>query len=129
MDTVADMISQLKNTARSGKSQVAVSFSTFRRRIAEALMRAGYIASVEEGTRRGKPVLEIELAYGSDGQPKLNEIRRISKLSRRMYKSVRDIRPVRQGYGDVIVSTPKGVLTGKEARRERAGGEILFEIW
>ena len=64
-----------------------------------------------------------------DEEPKITNLRRLSKPSRRIYVSVKDIRPVKNGYGRLILSTPKGILTGEQARKEHVGGEILFEIW
>ena len=64
-----------------------------------------------------------------DGKPKIEQARRISKLSRRVYEKSANLRPVRRGYGIAIISTPKGILTDAEARKARVGGEVLFKIW
>ena len=71
----------------------------------------------------------MHLAYDGDGRHKIREVKRISKPSRRVYMGVRDIRKVKNGLGKMILSTPKGILTGEEARKEHVGGEALFLIW
>ncbi len=94
--------------------------------IAEALKREGYLADVEAPKKIGP--LVVTLAYRG-ASPAINGVKRISKPSRRLYMGVRDIHPVKRGHGLVLLSTPKGILTGKDAQAQRVGGEILFEIW
>ena len=81
--------------------------------------------------RKGKKInkfLEIRLIY-ENGRPKIAGVERVSRLSRRMYYGVRDIRPVVSGYGSLVLTTTKGILNDAEARKERVGGEALFKIW
>lgn len=94
--------------------------------IAEILAREGYVAMVEK-PKKGGP-LSIALAY-KDGKSVIQGVKRISKPSRRMYMGVRDVRPVKRGHGLLLLSTPAGVMTGKEAQIKHVGGEVLFEIW
>jgi len=128
MDPVANMLSQIKNAGAAGKTTIAVPYSKFRHAIAEALLREGYLVNVERKGRKTGKVLELEIAY-ENNRPKIKEAKRVSKLSRRTYAGARDLRPVRQGYGNTILSTPKGVLTLAEAKKEGVGGEVLFSIW
>ena len=72
--------------------------------------------------------LEVELVY-TDGQPKIQNARRVSKLSRRVYEKSTNLKSVRRGYGLSIISTPKGILTDAEARKAHVGGEVLFQVW
>ncbi len=127
-DSVSDLIIQLKNASLAKKDIVTVPYSAYKASIADVLVKEGYIKSA---TKKGKKVqksLEMELIY-TDGKPRINDVERISKVSKRMYYGFSEIRPVRQGYGRLILSTPKGILTGIEARKEKVGGEPLFRIW
>jgi small subunit ribosomal protein S8 len=94
--------------------------------IADVLKREGYLSAVEAPKKVGP--LTVTLAYRGNN-PAITGVKRVSKPSRRLYMGVRDIRPIKRGFGLVLLSTPKGVLTGKEAQEQRVGGEILFEIW
>jgi small subunit ribosomal protein S8 len=93
--------------------------------LANLLEKEGYVQSVSK--KKGGPIV-ITLAY-KNGRPAIQGAKRISKPSRRMYMGVREVKPVKRGHGLLVLSTPAGVLTGKEAREKRVGGEVLFEIW
>ncbi len=128
-DPVADLIVRLQNAGAIGKANVSVPFSAFKMAIAEKLKDAGYIVALEKKGKKVKKTLDITLKYDEAGKPVIHGARRISKPGRRMYKSVNEIMPVRYGTGALLLSTPKGIKTGKEARKEKVGGEALFEIW
>lgn len=129
MDHIANMLTIIRNGGEAGKASVMVPFSNLKQAIANKLFDEGYIDSYARKKRnKGSDVLEITIRY-VNGKPRINDARRISRLSRRMYAGVKDIRPVKQGYGTTILSTPKGILTDQEAVKENVGGEILFEIW
>ncbi|MSU44943.1 30S ribosomal protein S8, partial [Candidatus Nomurabacteria bacterium] len=96
--------------------------------IAECLKKEGYISNISKKVKNDQPVIEIELIY-VDEQPKIKEVERISKQSRRVYFGVKDIHTVRNGSGLLVLSTPKGILSGKDARKEQVGGEALFRIF
>jgi small subunit ribosomal protein S8 len=104
-------------------------FSNLKAAVAEKLQQAGYVASIDKKGKKVKKTLEVTLKYGADGKPVIQGVKRISKPGRRLYRSVLEIRPVRYGHGALILSTPKGIKTDKEARKEKVGGEALFEIW
>ena len=78
--------------------------------------------------KKGFPTLELGIVY-VDGSPKVTGVERVSKSSRRVYKGVKEIKPTRNGYGMTVYTTPKGILTDKQARKEMVGGEVLFKIW
>jgi small subunit ribosomal protein S8 len=101
-------------------------FSRMKEAIAEILEKEGYVKSVD--AKKGTHSLSVALLY-KGGRPAITGAKRISKPSRRMYMSVHDIKPVKRGYGLLVLSTPAGILTGKDAREKRVGGEALFEIW
>ena len=125
-DPISDFIVRLQNASRAGRSSVTLPTSKMKAAIAAVLEREGYLSDVEVSPR--EPKLTVSLAY-KNGRPAISGVKRISKPSRRLYMGVRDIHPVKRGHGLVLLSTPKGILTGKEAGEARVGGEILFEIW
>lgn len=127
-DKIADMLIRIKNAGAAGHDTTQVPYSDLKYSIARALLKAGYVTSVDKKGKKTKKVLEIGIAY-KDGVPKMREAHRVSKLSCRVYYGYRDIRPVRNGYGCLILSTPKGILTGEMARKEHVGGEPLFRVW
>ena len=128
-DPIADFITQIKNASAVGQVRVAVPYSEFKLRVAELLKQEGYLAQVEPKGKKAHRTLEVELAYEADGSRKVHEVKRLSKPSRRIYASAKDLRPVRSGHGIVVLSTPEGVLSGSVARKKQLGGELLFEIW
>ncbi len=128
MDPIGDMINRIQNAGSARKESITISYSKLKFSVASLLLKEGYIASVTKKGKKERKYLEIGIAYEA-GAPKIRYASRISKLSRRMYTGFRDIKPIRQGRGDLILSTPKGVLTGKEARKFKTGGEVLFKIW
>lgn len=128
MDRIGDMLIQLKNAGTAHKANVVLPFSKMKLAIAKLLEREGYVAKVSE-TKVGKvPSIQIELAY-KGREHKVHDVARVSKLSRRMYSGVKDLRSFKYGHGLTVLSTPKGILTDKEARKEMVGGEVLFTIW
>jgi small subunit ribosomal protein S8 len=129
MDQIANMINMIKNASVNGHEFVVVSFSKIKLAIAECLVKEGYLKSVNKKNRKGFPVLELELSYQEEGIPRITGVGRISKSSRRVYYGVKDIKKTISNYGMVVLSTPKGILTNKQASKEMVGGEALFKIW
>ena len=125
-DPISDFIIRLQNASKAGKSSVSLPASKMKLAVAEVLAREGYLAEVEK-PKKAAPMV-VTLAY-KNGKPVISGVKRISKPSRRLYMGVREVRPVKRGFGLLLLSTPKGILTGKEAQAARVGGEILFEIW
>ena len=128
MDPIANMIIQLKNAGEAGIDKVTLPHSKFKADILAVLKKEGFIKNFEERTEKERPVLFVEL-FLENRIPKIRGLKRISKSSKRIYKRVSDIRPVKNGYGSLILSTSKGVMSGKDAKREKLGGEALFSIW
>lgn len=127
MDPVSNFLNTLKLAGRTGKKTFEFPGSRFIAEIAAALEKYGYVGSAARKGKRGR-LIEVELAY--DGAtPKIRGLKRVSRLSKRVYLKAKDLYPVRSGFGAWILSTPKGVLSDKEARALRVGGEVLFEIW
>lgn len=128
MDQIANMINMVKNANRVEREFVTVPYSKLKHTIADALVAEGYLKSASKKMKKGFPTLDLELVY-VDGTPKVTGVERVSKSSCRVYKGVKDIRSVRHGFGSMFLSTPKGILTDKQARKEMVGGEVLFKIW
>ncbi|MCR4334602.1 MAG: 30S ribosomal protein S8 [Patescibacteria group bacterium] len=129
IDPISDLIIQIKNANDARKASIVIPHSKFREGVAKLLEKAGYVKSV---TIKGKKItksLEIELFYNEDKTPRINGVERVSKLSRRIYAKAKNIRTFYNGFGNIILSTPKGILTDKDAKREKVGGEVLFKIW
>lgn len=126
MDSISDFLNKLKLASRTGKASIQFPASALINAISEALQKRGYIA--EMGHKGKRRELEVILAYEA-GKPKVSNVRRVSRLSRRVYRGWRELRPVRNGFGMAVLSTPKGVLSDAEAKKEKVGGEVLFEVW
>ena len=127
-DPISDFIIRLKNAGNVGHSKVILPYSNFKHAVASVLLKGGYITAYAKKKKKDFPVLEVELAYVG-GAPRIKGVKRLSKPGKRLYMRAVDIRPVRHGYGTLILSTPKGILTGDDARKEKVGGEALFTIW
>jgi len=127
MDKIGDMLVNIKNGGNAGKKTVYIPYSGYKMNIARALFQEGYIKSYSQKDTKKGDILEVDLLY-KDEKPRITQVKRISKPSRRLYTNVKDIASVKQGHGSVFLSTPKGILTGKQAKKELVGGEILFEI-
>ncbi len=127
-DPIADMLTRIRNAVRAGHTLCAIPFSRLKWEIAKKLEQEGYISDIIRRGRGSRKRIECKIAY-KEGKPVLTDIKRKSRPGRRMYLGVRDVRPVRQGHGTMLLSTPQGVLTGKEARKGRSGGEALLEVW
>jgi small subunit ribosomal protein S8 len=128
MDPISNMIIMLKNAGLAGKESVVLPYSKMKNAVAECLKKEGYVNKISKKVRLNHPVLEIELSY-VDKKPRISDVQRISKQSRRVYFGIKEIHPVRNGGGLLVLSTPKGILSGKEARKENVGGEALFQIF
>lgn len=123
-----NLLIQLKNAQAVKKESIKVSYSKIKEKVLEILKDNNYIESFEKKGRAAKKILEARLKYnGNEGA--INGIKLVSKPSRRLYVGYKDIKPVKRGYGLLVLSTPKGILTGQEARKMKVGGEAMFKIW
>ncbi len=122
------MIIMIKNASLAGKPSVVLPHSKLKNAILDCLKKEGYVKDIAKKVKKGHPVLEVELVY-TEKTPKITEAERISKQSRRVYFAVKDIHTVRNGAGLLILSTPKGIMSGRDARKEQVGGEALFRLW
>ena len=128
-DPISNFLISIKNASRAGKSVAVVPFSNLKHEIAGLLQKEGYLKGVQVKGKKATRRIEVEIAYFDDKRPRVEDIARLSKPSRRVYGGASDLKPVKQGKGMLVVSTPKGVLRGEEARKANVGGELLFMIW
>jgi small subunit ribosomal protein S8 len=130
------MLTRIRNGAGARKASVDVPWSRHKEAIARVLVDEGYLAEaslvqekIADGQRQPFPVLRIGLRYDQGRRPVISGIRRVSRPSLRVYVGHGDVPAVRRGLGVSILSTPKGILPDREARRQRVGGEIICQVW
>ena len=128
IDPIGDLITRIRNGQMRRTSKIKAPNSRLRVRLLDVLQAEGYIRGYAEVETKGHRELEIELKY-HDGEPVIRELKRISTPGRRVYSSVSELKPHRQGLGVSIVSTPKGVMTDTHAREANVGGEVLFTVF
>ena len=127
-DQVADLITRIRNAVMVGKNEILVPTSKLKAGVAEVLVKNGYIASSE--VMPGEPRGMLRVVINEPGKvARINEISKVSKPGRRVYAGADELPVVKSGRGMVIVSTSKGLMTGREARKNRLGGEILVRVW
>ncbi len=128
-DPLSNMFTSIRNAQAVGLESTVIPYSKFKMEVAKVLLKKNFIKEVTRRGKKNKKFIEIVLSYGEKDEPRIVDIKRISKPSRRVYIPANEIKPVRQGYGAMIISTPKGILTDNEAKRENVGGEVLCKIW
>jgi small subunit ribosomal protein S8 len=130
MDVISNFLIAIKNAGNAGKEFTELPYSAFKHSIAKALLDTGYITSFEKKNRdnTGHRII-IGIKYTSDNSPRITQIKRVSKSSRRLYAGVKGLYEVKHGRGHLFVSTPKGIFTAAQAKAQQVGGELLFEIW
>ena len=130
-DPIADLLTRVRNAITAEQPTVDIPASRLKEEICAVLKREGFIRDYALTAGRGTPrcQLRVTLKYMPDRSCVIQGLRRVSKPSLRVYRQSKELRPVRSGMGISIMSTPKGVMTGKEARAAKVGGEVLCEIW
>jgi small subunit ribosomal protein S8 len=129
-DPIADMLTRIRNAVRARHPRVDLPASKLKVEIARILKEEGYVSGykvVEDG--KVKKMLRVMLRYTPDRRSVITDLRRVSRPGSRRYVGKTAVRPVVGGMGIAILSTPRGVMTGQTARRERVGGELLCEVW
>ena len=128
-DPIADLLTRIRNASQAKHATVDIPASNMKKAIAQILVDEGYVKSytVKEDDKQG--VITITLKYTDNMQPVITGLRRISKPGLRIYTSCEDMPKVMKGIGTAIISTPKGVMTDKQARKENVGGEVLAFVW
>jgi len=128
-DPIADMLTRIRNALMRGHRTVNIPASKIKEGILAALKREGYIEDYRRIEARPADILRVYLKWGPNGERVIQEIKRVSKPGRRIYRKVEEIRPVLRGIGIAVYSTPQGILTDRECRRRRVGGELLCTVW
>lgn len=123
-----NLLAKIKNASRVKKEGFITSFSEFDFEVAKILVACHFLKDVQKKTIGSKKFLEVKINY-KNNSPVMNDFKIISRPSRHLYVKNADVKSVRQGYGVGVFSTNEGVLTNKEARKKKVGGEYLFEVW
>ena len=122
------VLNQIKNAQAVKKENVKVPYSKMDMEILDILSKKGFVDSVSKKGRLPQRVIDIKLKYEND-RPGMTDYRLISKPSRALYMCYQDIKPVKNGFGIGVITTPKGIMTTGNAKKEKVGGKVLFEIW
>ena len=128
-DPVADFLTRIRNSIRARHQKLDVPASKLKAEIARILKEEGYIANFKPTEENGQKVIRVYLKYGPNNEAVIRDLKRVSRPGCRVYLGRDEIRRVQGGLGISIMTTPKGVMTGRQARREGVGGEILCEVW
>jgi small subunit ribosomal protein S8 len=131
-DPIADMLTRIRNAALARHDRVSLPASRLKRTIADVLKAEGYVADVAVETADDSAVtdtLTLTLKYGRDRAPAIEGIRRVSRPGRRIYVRAQEIPSVRSGLGIAVLSTSRGIMSDRQARKAGVGGELLCEIW
>lgn len=128
-DPITDLLNRLRNGMQAGHDRVDVPASRVKENVVKVLAEEGYVASYRRVEEKGRPVLRIGLKYDSEGEPIVNGLERVSRPGRRVYAAAKEIPEVLGGLGVSILSTSRGIVTGRQAREQKLGGEILCNVW
>jgi small subunit ribosomal protein S8 len=128
-DPVADFLTRIRNSIRARHQKLDVPASKLKAEIARILKEEGYIANYKLAEEEGQKLLRVYLKYGPNNEAVIRDLKRVSRPGCRVYIGKDEIKRVQGGLGISIMTTPKGVMTGRQARREGVGGEILCEVW
>jgi small subunit ribosomal protein S8 len=127
-DPISDMLTRIRNALASNKSELVMPYSKFKHSLANVLLAEGFISGVNELPGRVKS-LQLNLKYDNTGSPVITGIKRVSTPGQRIYLPVTRIPRTNGGFGVTVVSTSKGLLTDKQARKDRLGGEVVCQVW
>lgn len=128
-DPIADFLTRIRNSIRARHQKLDIPASNLKAEMARILKEEGYIANYKVTEEEGKKVLRVYLKYGMDNEAAIKDLKRVSRPGCRVYLGKDDIRRVQGGLGISIMTTPKGVMTGRQARKENVGGEVLAHVW
>ncbi len=128
-DPIADYLTRLRNGIQAGHDAVVVPASRMKAQLSGILKQEGYIHSFKEVEHEGRQYLVVNLKYVKDKENVIHGLRRVSRPGLRIYAGVKEIPEVHGGLGIAILSTPRGLLTGKDAKKQNVGGEILAQVW
>jgi len=128
-DPIAELLTRIRNAMRARFNELTLPHSRLREAVCRVLLAEGFLGGIEVGGEAPKKLMMLKLRYSAAREPVIRGIERISRPSRRRYAGFDEVGRVRGAMGVQIVSTPLGVMTGREARRKKVGGEILCRVW
>jgi small subunit ribosomal protein S8 len=128
-DPIADYLTRLRNGIMAGHDAVVIPASKIKERLSAILKQEGYIHGYKSVEHEGRNYLIVNLKFVKNGEPVIHGLKRISSPGLRVYAGVKEIPEVHGGLGIAILTTPKGLLTGKDARKQNLGGEVLAHVW
>ncbi len=128
-DPVADLLTRIRNASTAKHPNVDIPASNMKKAICKILVDEGYVRSMQVIEDKKQGVIRVTLKYGENGSPVIAGLRRVSKPGLRIYSSCEDMPKVMRGLGTAIISTSKGIMTDKAARKENVGGEVLAFVW
>ena len=128
-DPVADFLTRIRNAIRARHQKLDVPASKLKAEIARILKEEGYIANYKTSDEEGRTILRVYLKYGVNNEAAIQNLERVSRPGCRVYVGRDEIRRVQGGLGISIITTPKGLMTGRQARKEGVGGELLCNVW
>lgn len=128
-DPIGDMLTRIRNAGTARHAQTRCPSSRQKLAVAKVLQQAGFIGGVKVEAQDGHPTLVIDIRYDDRGRALIDGIRRVSKPGRRVYVNTKDVPTVRRGLGVAVMSTSKGILSDKDAREQKVGGEVVCEVW
>ena len=128
-DPIADMLTRIRNATRVKKETVDVPFSKMKETVLAVLKREGFVADYKVGEPTGFGIIRVWLKYSRLGEPVIQNIQRVSKPGLRVYRGTGEIDPVLRGIGIAVVSTSRGLLSDRECRKEKVGGEVICTVW
>lgn len=127
-DPITDMLNRIRNTQAVAKAEVSIPFSQLKQEIAKILVEEGFLADIKKALKKDDRILKIALKYNQN-IPAISGLRRVSKPGQRIYVKTSEIKAVKGGRGMAIISTSKGLMTNKKARKMKLGGEVICEVW
>ncbi len=128
-DPIADLLTRIRNAGTARHVQTTCPSSRQKLAVARVLKNAGFIGGVKVEARAGHPILVIDIRYDEEGSALIDGIRRVSKPGRRVYVGKDEVPRVRRGLGIAVISTSKGIISDKDAREQKLGGEVVCEVW
>jgi len=128
-DSIADLLTKIRNAQMTSRKEIILSVSKMRLALLEVLKKEGYISDYIPESDGVFKKIKVTLRYGDKGKPAIREITRVSKSGRRVYQGYKELKAIKGGLGETIISTSEGLMTNKEARKKKLGGEVICEIF
>ncbi|MDI6882980.1 MAG: 30S ribosomal protein S8 [Patescibacteria group bacterium] len=129
MDPISNMLIKIRNAQAVRHQTVQFPYSGLKMKLAEILLKEGFLSKVEKERKKPSRWIKVGLKYLEENRPAISGLKKISKPGQRLYKKAKEIKKVKGGYGIAVISTSKGLMTDKEARKKKLGGEVICEIW